>query len=74
MLSIDVDLGQCAIEFSRLLMAETVFSIANGIAVLLALLLICADIYTLKRGFSRYRELLLVFAAMSVVLLFSHIS
>jgi hypothetical protein len=75
LLAIDVDLGQCAAGFSKLLMAQTIFLIAVDMATLVALLLICSDIYTLKRSFRLYRKPLLIFAvcaAMLVVPLLNH--
>src|SRR5688572_1608632 len=59
---IEIDLEKCQLNFSRLLMTQTAFSVAVGIALLLILLLAIADIYTFKRKPGLYGKLLLVLA------------
>ncbi|BAV44954.1 Uncharacterized protein MLTONO_0051 [Mesorhizobium loti] len=73
-LSLDTDLGACAVSFTRLLLATTIISVGLGVMSAGLVVSDLIDVFSYKRSFRVYRRLFLVGTVLTALLLLPLIS
>jgi hypothetical protein len=73
-LSLDTDLGACAVSFTRLLLATAIISVGLGVISAGLVVSDLIDVFSYKRDFRVYRRLFLAGAVLTVLLLVPLIS
>ncbi|WP_136618792.1 MULTISPECIES: hypothetical protein [Mesorhizobium] len=68
-LSLDTDLGACAVSFTRLLLATTIISVGLGVISAGLVVSDLIDVFSYKRSFRVYRTLFLAGAGLTALLL-----